>query len=103
MAVRRLSKSAEFKREWTKLSRKLRLEHPACEKCGATEKLLVHHILIRRLYPEYALDPRNLIVLCPKCHNFKRGSAHKDGIVFAEWLRTAKPEQYAEILEMSRT
>jgi hypothetical protein len=39
-----------------------------CEICHKTENLVGHHILPQKLYPEFALDPGNGIVLCEKCH-----------------------------------
>ncbi len=40
-----------------------------CEICHKTENLVGHHELPQKLYPEFALDPDNGIVLCSKCHN----------------------------------
>jgi len=40
-----------------------------CEICHKTENLVGHHILPQKLYPEYALDPINGVILCSKCHN----------------------------------
>jgi hypothetical protein len=39
-----------------------------CEICHKTENLIGHHILPQKLYPEFALDPDNGIVLCSECH-----------------------------------
>lgn len=38
--------------------------HPACEVCGGSAKLEVHHIRPFHLHPELELDPANLITLC---------------------------------------
>ena len=81
-------------KEWRELSSRMREEHPQCAVCGSTERLQVHHILDKRLYPAYRLDPSNLIVLCPSCHTFGRHSAHGNGLWFAEWLRSNRPGQY---------
>jgi hypothetical protein len=44
-----------------------------CEKCGfATDEmpeLSVHHILETRIYPQYAREPLNVLVLCQSCHS----------------------------------
>jgi 5-methylcytosine-specific restriction endonuclease McrA len=40
-----------------------------CEICHKTENLVGHHEMPQKLYPEFALDPDNGIVLCSKCHN----------------------------------
>jgi hypothetical protein len=39
-----------------------------CEICHETENLVGHHILPQKLYPEFALDPINGVILCSKCH-----------------------------------
>jgi 5-methylcytosine-specific restriction endonuclease McrA len=39
-----------------------------CEICHKTENLVGHHILPQKLYPEFALDPDNGVILCSKCH-----------------------------------
>lgn len=45
--------------------RKAHLEkHPACEVCGATAKLEVHHKLPFHLHPALELEGSNLITLC---------------------------------------
>ena len=44
----------------------------ACEACGlafALEQLCVHHILETRIFPEFAREPLNMIVLCFPCHS----------------------------------
>lgn len=81
-------------KEWRELSRRTREGCPRCAICGCTERLQVHHVLDRRLYPAYRLDPDNLVVLCPSCHTFGRHSAHGNGLWFAEWLGTNRPGQY---------
>jgi hypothetical protein len=43
-------------------------QHPACEVCGGTEKLEVHHKRPFHLLPELELDPANLITLCEANH-----------------------------------
>lgn len=42
--------------------------HPACEACGATTEMNVHHVEQFSEHPEKELDPANLISLCRKCH-----------------------------------
>jgi hypothetical protein len=39
-----------------------------CEICHETETLVGHHILPQKLYPEFALDPDNGVILCSECH-----------------------------------
>lgn len=47
-------------------------QHPACEVCGTTSELNVHHILPFHMYPTLELDPSNLITLC-RTHHYRVG------------------------------
>lgn len=91
-----LKKKAKAQRNkaWAELSLKLRKETPFCQKCGRKEHLQVHHLLPKKLYPQLLLEERQLVVLCPRCHTFCVGSAHKDGMAFAIWLMEALPEKF---------
>ena len=40
----------------------------SCVLCGKTTDLHIHHILKKSKYPEYIVEPNNLIVLCSDCH-----------------------------------
>ena len=43
----------------------------ACEACGKSdspEKLLAHHILETRIFPEHARNPDNVLIVCIECH-----------------------------------
>lgn len=55
---------------WQQLSKRLREEAGTCS-CGATEKLMVHHL--RDPFPTrdraLAIDVTNLVVVCADCHN----------------------------------
>jgi len=42
--------------------------HPACEYCGSTRRLAVHHILPVHVCPDRADDPANFCSLCFRCH-----------------------------------
>lgn len=53
---------------WPAARKKHLEEHPACEVCGGTEKLEVHHRRPFHLHPELELDPSNLITLCEANH-----------------------------------
>jgi hypothetical protein len=48
------------------------MHHPACEACGTTAELNVHHIKPFHIYPELELDHTNLITLC-RVHHFTIG------------------------------
>lgn len=40
-----------------------------CQCCGtSTEQLQVHHVMPLSVYPDFATDVNNGIVLCQKCH-----------------------------------
>lgn len=43
-------------------------EEGACERCGATQKLQGHHKSHYAKFPDLRADPRNIEVLCAKCH-----------------------------------
>ena len=50
--------------EWPKVRNAYLKEHPACELCGSTHKLNIHHRKPFHLHPELELDPKNFITLC---------------------------------------
>lgn len=48
-----------------------RLRGSRCESCGQNlpaDNLHVHHILLTSMYPQYARDEGNVLVLCSTCH-----------------------------------
>lgn len=49
--------------------RQYRAAHPACEACGATDGVEVHHIIPCHVAPDKADDLGNLITLCRPCHH----------------------------------
>ena len=55
---------------WLKGERKKIIEERGgcCNRCGATEKLHVHHVKTVREHPELAFDYANLEILCSTCH-----------------------------------
>lgn len=87
------------RRAWKELSAKTRAERGACEICGATDRLVVHHILWRRTRKDLVLEPNNLICLCAKQH-FVLHRGHE--VEFLEWLRRNKPEQFEWVMEQAR-
>lgn len=60
--------------KWPAVRRRHLRQHPACEICGATVLLNVHHIQPFHLNPELELEPTNLVTLCEgttiNCHYF---------------------------------
>ena len=48
-----------------------RVRGSRCESCGQNllaDDLHVHHILLTSMYPQYARDEGNVLVLCSSCH-----------------------------------
>lgn len=80
----------------------VRLQHlerePVCQACGRSKDLEVHHIRPYATWPDYELDPTNLITLCASpCHlvfghllNFQRSNpmVRQDAIAYRERMRT---------------
>lgn len=60
--------------EWRILSYRMRVFNRECVLCKSTYRLQVDHIKPRSKYPELALDPKNLQVLCRKC-NLAKGNS----------------------------
>jgi 5-methylcytosine-specific restriction protein A len=55
--------------KWKTIRKYFLKDHPACEACGSTQNLEVHHIEPVHINPDRELDPTNLITLCDKyCH-----------------------------------
>ena len=57
--------------KWRALEKKFLAQHNACEVCGTSKHLQVHHIKPFHLYPELELEESNLIVVCmdsKECH-----------------------------------
>lgn len=70
-------------RAWRNLRYRILSERGAkCECCGATAKdgktMHVDHIKPRSVYPELALDPKNLQVLCNECNMGKSNVLEDD-------------------------
>ena len=68
---------------WQRLRYRILSERGAkCECCGATSKdgttMHVDHIKPRSIYPELALDPKNLQVLCKDCNMGKSNVLEDD-------------------------
>ena len=51
-------------KEWVPKTIRLRWQKPACEQCGSTSRLGLHHVDRNRTNN----SPRNLRTLCPTCH-----------------------------------
>lgn len=57
--------------KWPAIEKAKLSKSPACECCGATKHLQVHHIHPFHLHPELELDMNNLVTLCMdknECH-----------------------------------
>lgn len=51
-------------------------------KCGFSDSYIMHvdHIQPKRLVLELALDPKNLLTVCPNCHQFKTNTERRNKI-----------------------
>ena len=70
----RASKRHRFIRseEWRAVRSLIFDRYPAqCMRCGSNEKLCVDHIKPKSRYPELALEPSNMQVLCWPCNRSK--------------------------------
>jgi 5-methylcytosine-specific restriction endonuclease McrA len=68
-----------------------------CQRCGKRENLQTAHIF-GRTYNNTRWDLDNLLCLCPDCHiNF----AHKQPILFSEFVRKILGEEKYELLKES--
>lgn len=64
-----------------------------CEYCGGTKKLNAHHIYSRGVWPvRWDLD--NGICLCVRHHFLGAESAHKSPLLFAEWIKEQRGEEW---------
>jgi len=69
-----LKKKAKNLKEWRE--KVLKRDNYTCQQCGKKARykeaspcrLVVHHIKDKKVYPEYALNVKNGITLCPSCH-----------------------------------
>lgn len=79
-----------------------------CELCGVHDKeigkngkptvLNAHHIIIRQ-NKALRFDLRNLCLLCRNCHKYSSHGAHRGTIIFSEWFRNYRPDDYKYLLE----
>ena len=81
--------------EWCELRyQALRERGRTCECCGIDESygaiMTVDHVLPRSIWPEHALDPDNLQILCFQCN---RGKGNSDSTDFR--LAVFPPEEKA--------
>ena len=65
--------------EWPSLRRAHLAAHPTCAACGTATHLEVHHEKPVHLWPEYELNPANLITLC-------ESSTHNCHLIFGHLL-----------------
>lgn len=68
---------------WTKIVKPLIASRAgnACERCGATESLSVHHLTYERLGKE---RPSDLLLLCERCHEI--ADRYREIKAFGNWL-----------------
>jgi len=70
----------------------------ACAICGATANLNAHHLLCKIRYPANKFDLDNGICLCSLHHRFGTISAHRNGMIFAEFVRNNYMHNYSYCL-----
>jgi hypothetical protein len=80
---------AKLRRQALKLWTDLCHLKGACEACGAkTKGLNAHHFIDKKL-AHLRYEPRNAVLLCPKCHKFdSRFAFHNNPIFAVEWMQT---------------
>ena len=54
---------------WTQVRNEHVEKHPACEVCGRTTKVQVHHLIPFHVAPDLELEPDNLMTLCENKKN----------------------------------
>ena len=96
----RAKKNSKRSPQWRKIEETHLSQHPTCAFCGGKEGINVHHVLPFELFPDYELQPDNLITLCAK-HHLDRGHlgrwdwfnplVRSDAEQWAFRLRAAKP------------
>jgi len=65
----------EILEEWSKEVKKI--FDNRCAICGSAKDLEAHHIYPKSKYPQIALDIRNGVCLCRKCHRTGAMAYHK--------------------------
>ena len=72
-----------------------------CIYCGSTEKPQAHHLCPKSCKDsKLRYDIMNGVTLCSLHHKYSNKiSAHKSPIIFAEWLRNNRFEQYNYVLD----
>lgn len=90
------------------------MEHDnTCEMCGIrvgeTKEngkpaiLNAHHLIPKESFPNLRYDLRNGCCLCQYHHKFSKDSAHRGGLVFADWFKNKRPQDYAYLLKAYTT
>ncbi len=101
MAERVIRKVATYKRtkSFARWCRKVKsLSRGACERCGGTcgpDHLTVHHILESRIYPEFARESCNILLLCVTCHG-EISRAEHEGAAARLWFYSSLPAEIRE-------
>lgn len=63
--------------KWASVEKAYLKEHPACELCGGTKNLNVHHKMPFHLRPDLELNPDNLMTLCRKSEKISGLPCHR--------------------------
>ena len=87
----------------------LRRDGHKCRKCDSSEKLEVHHVFQRSLYPDVTLETDNGMTLCHICHHniyvVKRRhkhDGHSETSTISVGHELLTPQQVAKLLQVDR-
>ena len=90
------------RKEMEAWSQSVRARDKVCQICQKSKNLNAHHILSKRLYPEFKLELWNGIALCHFHHKFSRISPHQDPIGFVSFMLIEKPEMFYALIDKVR-
>jgi 5-methylcytosine-specific restriction endonuclease McrA len=74
-------------------------DHFRCQVCGSEQYTQAHHLLPKRFYPQFMLDPDCGITLCARHHSMSGLSAETNGLWFSEWMKRNRPWQHQWVLD----
>ncbi|GAG10315.1 unnamed protein product, partial [marine sediment metagenome] len=89
-------KRSTLKNKCDALWRKIIHSKGKCERCPkpGTD---AHHVIGRGNY-NLRWDIRNGCLLCASCHEFSKNSAKNNPLLFAEWFKLNRPDDYIYLM-----
>lgn len=90
------TKRGTKKRCWDALSKSLREKVGFCERCGSTHELQCHHAIVKRKNGRVFLEPRNIAVLCGRCHDW----AETHPVAWGWWMDEHRPEDVEYVMSI---